>query len=102
MAVAEVALVGKIRRGRCPAACTRAGAEAMFFLPGRGTLVTAGVGLSLPTVMRSLFPHSQFQASSKKGISRLDKQMRKFTDIRKKSRSAHAVKISIEGNKMPL
>lgn len=45
---------------------------------------------------------SRFQGSSKKGISRLDKQMRKFTDIRKKSRSAHAVKISIEGNKMPL
>lgn len=45
---------------------------------------------------------SRFQATSKKGISRLDKQMRKFTDIRKKSRSAHAVKISIEGNKMPL
>lgn len=45
---------------------------------------------------------SRFQGTSKKGISRLDKQMRKFTDIRKKSRSAHAVKISIEGNKMPL
>ncbi|XP_048811556.1 protein IWS1 homolog isoform X1 [Lagopus muta] len=45
---------------------------------------------------------SRFQGSSKKGVSRLDKQMRKFTDIRKKSRSAHAVKISIEGNKMPL
>ncbi|XP_061492403.1 protein IWS1 homolog isoform X3 [Rhineura floridana] len=45
---------------------------------------------------------SRFQASSKKGVSRLDKQMRKFTDIRKKSRSSHAVKISIEGNKMPL
>ncbi|PIO26912.1 hypothetical protein AB205_0209600 [Aquarana catesbeiana] len=38
----------------------------------------------------------------KKGVSRLDKQMRKFTDIRKKSQSAHAVKISVEGNKMPL
>ncbi|KFW60898.1 Protein IWS1, partial [Pygoscelis adeliae] len=45
---------------------------------------------------------SRFQGTSKKGVSRLDKQMRKFTDIRKKSRSAHAVKISIEGNKMPL
>ncbi|XP_048362048.1 protein IWS1 homolog isoform X1 [Sphaerodactylus townsendi] len=45
---------------------------------------------------------SRFQASSKKGVSRLDKQMRKFTDIRKKSRTSHAVKISIEGNKMPL
>ncbi|KYO40399.1 IWS1-like protein isoform A [Alligator mississippiensis] len=44
---------------------------------------------------------SRFQGTSKKGVSRLDKQMRKFTDIRKKSRSAHAVKISIEGNKMP-
>lgn len=44
----------------------------------------------------------KFQGTSKKGVSRLDKQMRKFTDIRKKSRSAHAVKISIEGNKMPL
>ncbi|KAF7254198.1 hypothetical protein EYD10_01049 [Varanus komodoensis] len=43
----------------------------------------------------------KFQASSKKGVSRLDKQMRKFTDIRKKSRTSHAVKISIEGNKMP-
>ncbi|XP_035400449.1 protein IWS1 homolog isoform X3 [Cygnus atratus] len=42
------------------------------------------------------------RGTSKKGVSRLDKQMRKFTDIRKKSRSAHAVKISIEGNKMPL
>ncbi|XP_071293564.1 protein IWS1 homolog isoform X3 [Agelaius tricolor] len=45
---------------------------------------------------------SRFQGTSKKGVSRLDKQMRKFTDIRKKSRTAHAVKISIEGNKMPL
>ncbi|NXI36071.1 IWS1 protein, partial [Galbula dea] len=45
---------------------------------------------------------SRFQGTSKKGVSRLDKQMRKFTDIRKKSRSARAVKISIEGNKMPL
>ncbi|NWU86081.1 IWS1 protein, partial [Onychorhynchus coronatus] len=45
---------------------------------------------------------SRFQGASKKGVSRLDKQMRKFTDIRKKSRTAHAVKISIEGNKMPL
>uniref|UniRef100_A0A803U1S3 Interacts with SUPT6H, CTD assembly factor 1 n=2 Tax=Anolis carolinensis TaxID=28377 RepID=A0A803U1S3_ANOCA len=45
---------------------------------------------------------SRFQAGSKKGVSRLDKQMRKFTDIRKKSRTSHAVKISIEGNKMPL
>ncbi|NWU66133.1 IWS1 protein, partial [Pterocles burchelli] len=45
---------------------------------------------------------SRFQGTTKKGVSRLDKQMRKFTDIRKKSRSAHAVKISIEGNKMPL
>ncbi|NXL86613.1 IWS1 protein, partial [Alectura lathami] len=45
---------------------------------------------------------SRFQGTSKKGVSRLDKQMRKFTDTRKKSRSAHAVKISIEGNKMPL
>ncbi|XP_050821219.1 protein IWS1 homolog isoform X1 [Gopherus flavomarginatus] len=45
---------------------------------------------------------SRYQGTSKKGVSRLDKQMRKFTDIRKKSRSAHAVKISIEGNKMPL
>ncbi|XP_070609124.1 protein IWS1 homolog isoform X2 [Erythrolamprus reginae] len=45
---------------------------------------------------------SRFQGSSKKGVSRLDKQMRKFTDIRKKTKTSHAVKISIEGNKMPL
>lgn len=50
----------------------------------------------------NFYPTLKFQGTSKKGISRLDKQMRKFTDIRKKSRSAHAVKISIEGNKMPL
>ncbi|CAJ0958858.1 unnamed protein product [Ranitomeya imitator] len=42
------------------------------------------------------------RGSAKKGVSRLDKQMRKFTDIRKKNRFGHAVKISIEGNKMPL
>lgn len=42
------------------------------------------------------------RGNSKKGVSRLDKQMRKFTDIRKKNRFGHAVKISIEGNKMPL
>ncbi|MEE6512246.1 hypothetical protein FKM82_019181, partial [Ascaphus truei] len=45
---------------------------------------------------------SRFQGNNKKGVSRLDKQMRKFTDIRRKGRSAHAVKISVEGNKMPL
>uniref|UniRef100_A0AAV2J1K1 TFIIS N-terminal domain-containing protein n=1 Tax=Knipowitschia caucasica TaxID=637954 RepID=A0AAV2J1K1_KNICA len=38
----------------------------------------------------------------KKGISRVDKQMRRFQDIRRSSKTGHAVKISVEGNKMPL
>lgn len=38
----------------------------------------------------------------KKGLSRVDKQMRRFQDIRRLSKTGHAVKISVEGNKMPL
>ncbi|XP_055022564.1 LOW QUALITY PROTEIN: protein IWS1 homolog [Boleophthalmus pectinirostris] len=38
----------------------------------------------------------------KKGLSRVDKQMRRFQDIRRLSKTGHAVKISVEGNRMPL
>ncbi|XP_061576054.1 protein IWS1 homolog isoform X1 [Cololabis saira] len=38
----------------------------------------------------------------KKGMSRVDKQMRRFADIRRLTKPGHAVKISVEGNRMPL
>lgn len=38
----------------------------------------------------------------KKGMSRVDKQMRRFADIRRMTKTGHAVKISVEGNRMPL
>lgn len=38
----------------------------------------------------------------KKGLSRVDKQMRRFADIRRLTKTGHAVKISVEGNRMPL
>ncbi|CAL8363258.1 unnamed protein product [Merluccius merluccius] len=38
----------------------------------------------------------------KKGMSRVDKQMRRFQDIRRLTKTGHAVKISVEGNRMPL
>ncbi|XP_032887323.1 protein IWS1 homolog isoform X3 [Amblyraja radiata] len=38
----------------------------------------------------------------KKTLNRLDKQMRRFQDIKKMTKSSRAVKISIEGNRMPL
>ncbi|XP_054649428.1 protein IWS1 homolog [Dunckerocampus dactyliophorus] len=36
------------------------------------------------------------------GMTRMDKQMRRFADIRRLTKTGHAVKISVEGNKMPL
>uniref|UniRef100_A0A4W3I8K2 Interacts with SUPT6H, CTD assembly factor 1 n=1 Tax=Callorhinchus milii TaxID=7868 RepID=A0A4W3I8K2_CALMI len=39
---------------------------------------------------------------AKKTFNRLDKQMRRFQDIKKMTKSSRAVKISIEGNRMPL
>ncbi|XP_069053494.1 protein IWS1 homolog isoform X2 [Lepisosteus oculatus] len=39
---------------------------------------------------------------AKKGLSRVDKQMRRFADIKRLTKTAHAVKISVEGNRMPL
>ncbi|XP_073674496.1 protein IWS1 homolog [Garra rufa] len=38
----------------------------------------------------------------KKGLSRVDKQMRRFADIKRLTKPGHAVKISVEGNRMPL
>ncbi|XP_041660516.1 protein IWS1 homolog isoform X3 [Cheilinus undulatus] len=38
----------------------------------------------------------------KKVMSRVDKQMRRFADIRRLTKTGHAVKISVEGNRMPL
>ncbi|XP_060903277.1 protein IWS1 homolog isoform X1 [Labrus mixtus] len=38
----------------------------------------------------------------KKGVSRVDKQMRRFADARRLTKPGHAVKISVEGNRMPL
>ncbi|XP_041920645.1 protein IWS1 homolog [Alosa pseudoharengus] len=38
----------------------------------------------------------------KKAMSRVDKQMRRFADIRRLTKTGHAVKISVEGNRMPL
>uniref|UniRef100_A0A8C2Z0W1 Interacts with SUPT6H, CTD assembly factor 1 n=1 Tax=Cyclopterus lumpus TaxID=8103 RepID=A0A8C2Z0W1_CYCLU len=38
----------------------------------------------------------------KKGVTRVDKQMRRFADIRRLTKPGHAVKISVEGNRMPL
>uniref|UniRef100_A0A1A8M039 IWS1 homolog n=2 Tax=Nothobranchius pienaari TaxID=704102 RepID=A0A1A8M039_9TELE len=42
------------------------------------------------------------RGSVKKGLSRVDKQMRRFADIRRLTKTGHAVKISVEGNRMPL
>nr|XP_005157880.1 protein IWS1 homolog isoform X5 [Danio rerio] len=39
---------------------------------------------------------------AKKGLSRVDKQMRRFADIKRLTKPGHAVKISVEGNRMPL
>ncbi|XP_067103151.1 protein IWS1 homolog isoform X4 [Osmerus mordax] len=38
----------------------------------------------------------------KKGMSRVDKQMRRFADIKRMKKTGHAVKISVQGNHMPL
>ncbi|XP_017567231.1 protein IWS1 homolog isoform X1 [Pygocentrus nattereri] len=38
----------------------------------------------------------------RKSLSRVDKQMRRFADIRRLTKPGHAVKISVEGNRMPL
>ncbi|CAI5692573.1 unnamed protein product [Oreochromis niloticus] len=38
----------------------------------------------------------------RKSLSRVDKQMRRFADIRRLTKTGHAVKISVEGNRMPL
>ncbi|KAF7692880.1 protein IWS1 homolog [Silurus meridionalis] len=38
----------------------------------------------------------------RKNLSRVDKQMRRFADIRRLTKTGHAVKISVEGNRMPL
>lgn len=38
----------------------------------------------------------------RKSLSRVDKQMRRFQDIRRLTKPGHAVKISVEGNRMPL
>ncbi|XP_007253048.2 protein IWS1 homolog isoform X1 [Astyanax mexicanus] len=38
----------------------------------------------------------------RKNLSRVDKQMRRFADIRRLTKPGHAVKISVEGNRMPL
>ncbi|KAK1900416.1 Protein IWS1 like [Dissostichus eleginoides] len=38
----------------------------------------------------------------KKGMSRVDKQMRRIADIRRMTKPGHAVKISVQGNHMPL
>ncbi|XP_026137294.1 protein IWS1 homolog isoform X1 [Carassius auratus] len=42
------------------------------------------------------------RAPLKKGMSRVDKQMRRFADIKRSTKTGHAVKISVEGNRMPL
>ncbi|KAG1932727.1 protein IWS1 homolog isoform X1 [Pimephales promelas] len=38
----------------------------------------------------------------KKGMTRVDKQLRRFADIKRLTKPGHAVKISVEGNRMPL
>lgn len=43
-----------------------------------------------------------FQGPVRKSLSRVDKQMRRFADIRRLTKTGHAVKISVEGNRMPL
>uniref|UniRef100_W5MRM1 Interacts with SUPT6H, CTD assembly factor 1 n=1 Tax=Lepisosteus oculatus TaxID=7918 RepID=W5MRM1_LEPOC len=45
---------------------------------------------------------NRYQGPAKKGLSRVDKQMRRFADIKRLTKTAHAVKISVEGNRMPL
>ncbi|XP_016346708.1 protein IWS1 homolog [Sinocyclocheilus anshuiensis] len=42
------------------------------------------------------------RAPLKKGLTRVDKQMRRFADIKRLTKTGHAVKISVEGNRMPL
>lgn len=42
------------------------------------------------------------QAPVKKGMSRVDKQLRRFADIKRMTKTGHAVKISVQGNRMPL
>ncbi|XP_055752549.1 protein IWS1 homolog isoform X2 [Salvelinus fontinalis] len=41
-------------------------------------------------------------APVKKGVSRVDKQLRRFADIKRMTKTGHAVKISVQGNRMPL
>ncbi|XP_064794189.1 protein IWS1 homolog isoform X2 [Oncorhynchus masou masou] len=41
-------------------------------------------------------------APVKKGMSRVDKQLRRFADIKRMTKTGHAVKISVQGNRMPL
>ncbi|XP_031428987.1 protein IWS1 homolog isoform X4 [Clupea harengus] len=38
----------------------------------------------------------------KKAVSRVDKQLRRFADLRRMTKTGHAVKISVQGNGMPL
>ncbi|XP_076026572.1 protein IWS1 homolog isoform X1 [Genypterus blacodes] len=42
------------------------------------------------------------RGATKKGMTRVDKQLRRFADIRRLTKTGHAVKISVEGNRMPL
>ncbi|MCI4390482.1 hypothetical protein PGIGA_G00123140 [Pangasianodon gigas] len=47
-------------------------------------------------------PDLQGAGPVRKSLSRVDKQMRRFADIRRLTKTGHAVKISVEGNRMPL
>ncbi|CAB1347445.1 unnamed protein product [Coregonus sp. 'balchen'] len=44
----------------------------------------------------------KINAPVKKGMSRVDKQLRRFADIKRMTKTGHAVKISVQGNRMPL
>lgn len=52
--------------------------------------------------MEQYFCYSVSKGPMKRGLSRVDKQMRRFADIKRLTKTGHAVKISVEGNRMPL
>ncbi|TRZ00153.1 hypothetical protein DNTS_025723 [Danionella cerebrum] len=60
------------------------------------------LGLSLHSYWIRLLMTQRFNGPTKKGLSRVDKQMRRFADIKRLTKPGHAVKISVEGNRMPL
>ena len=63
------------------------------------------VGISLTCFPFPSLPFSPWLQGGpvvKKAVSRVDKQLRRFADLRRMTKTGHAVKISVQGNGMPL